>query len=358
LKAGRGISSPVPGPRFSEKMGGAGKVRGGCVKEHFVRLKVGLLEHIEDSRVTPTMMNVYVIVLWQADYETGFWKGSAAKIFAAWGGQLSLRTIQRALEALCREGYLKSFHQPGQRHNYPVAINKYLIKSGKHKGYWLNASDTTVPECPVYELADDENTADTSDPTPDSATDCVIDRDTTASSTASPVARILDSRELEKEFRGSQSQSPDAGLPASTRSKATAKSKAKSKHSVDGRLKANLAEKIADAGNGLSFSMAPLGLKPFLEDEQRAAFEELEYTPDLDSPLLTTHFIDAVVDVVADNFFHERCPANLCSEVIDRCQEQIENGEPAYWPPDFEKHRDRLRKDQHEAERKQRAAAA
>ena len=135
----------------------------GIVKEHFIRLKVGLLEHCEDGRMTPTMMNVYVVVLGQADYGTGFWKGSAAKVFAAWGAQLSLRTIQRALEALCQEGYLKSFHTPGQRHNYPVAINKYLIKFGKHKGYWLNASATTVPENPVYEPYEEENADSTTD---------------------------------------------------------------------------------------------------------------------------------------------------------------------------------------------------
>lgn len=164
------------------------------MKEHFIRLKAGLLEHCEDGRMTPTMMNVYVIVLGQADYGTGFWKGSAAKVFAAWGAQLSLRTIQRALEALCREGYLKSFHTPGQRHNYPVAINKYLIKFGKHKGYWLNASATTVPENPVYEPYDEESG--------DSTTDRATTLPVTAPKEGGDLARLQDvDVETEKEER-------------------------------------------------------------------------------------------------------------------------------------------------------------
>jgi len=310
------------------------------VKEHFIRLRVGLLEHFEDGRVTPTMANCFTVVLGQADYATGFWKGSAAKIFAAWGGQLSLRTIQDALSALYGGGYLKSFHKHGQRGNYYVAINKYLVKMGSHKGYVLNASATTAPENPVYELPED-GIAPVS--VPPQRTDCPSHCPPDCPKTPLPNARIQEVREAEKDFReGSQSQSPDldARLPASTPSKA-AKSKAKAPSRE--RLEANLREKIEEAGNCFRQDM---------DDEQRKAFAELEYEPDLDSPLLTTHFIDAVVDVVADNFFHERCPANLCSEVIDRCQEEIDNGEPAYWPPDFEKHRDRLQKAQREAERK------
>lgn len=322
------------------------------MKEHFVRLKVGMLEHVEGGDVTPAMLSVYVIVLWQADYQTGFWKGSAAKVQAAWCARISLRNIQRALEALCDQGYLKSFHAHGQRHNYPVAIHKYLIKSGVHKGYWLNASATTAPGSPVYALADDESAADYSDPT----TNYVIDRDTTATSTApnegGVLARSQDTRELEKEFRGSQSQSPEPGLPTGPLPNAPAKSKAKSKHSVDGRLTAKLLGKIQDAGNSLNLSLAPIGKKPCLHEEERTAFAELEYEPVLDSPLLTTHFIDAVVEVVEENLDINRTPANLCSSVIDLCEERIKKGEPAYYPPDFVAHRNRLQKDQRKAERK------
>jgi hypothetical protein len=321
------------------------------LKEHFVRLKVGLLEHCEDGRMTPAMMNCFTVVLGQADYATGFWKGSAAKIFAAWGGQLPLRTIQRALESLYREGYLKSFHRPGQRHNYPVAINKYFVKMGRLKGYILNASATTVPENPVYELADEENA-------PAPFTDSTADRATTLPVTAPNEGGVLarsQDVEVENEFReGSQSQSPDAGLhAASPRLNAPAKPKSKAKPPYRERLKASLREKIAEAGNSLSESMAPRGvLHPYLEDEQRAAFEELEYAPDLNSPLLTTHFIDAVVNVVAEYSYAEICPANLCSRVIDECEGRIKKGEPAYYPPDFVAHRDRLQKDKREAERK------
>src|SRR5258708_6015065 len=163
------------------------------------------------------MANCFTVVLGQADYATGLWKGSAAKIFAAWGGQLSLRTIQDALSALYGGGYLKSFHKHGQRGNYYVAINKYLVKTGRRKGYVLNASATTVPESPVYELPEDEATTAIGPP---QRTDCPSHCPPDCPKTLLPNARSQEVREIEKEFRqGSQSQSPadlDAGLPAST----------------------------------------------------------------------------------------------------------------------------------------------
>lgn len=218
------------------------------MKEHFVRLKVGMLEHVEDGAVTPAMLSVYAIILWQADYETGFWKGSAPKLQAAWCGNLSLRTIQRALEALCDQGYLRSFHTPGQRHNYLVAINKYLIKSGKYMGYWLNASATTVPERPVYELADGETTIDLSDPASTYVGHC----DTTATSTApnegGVLARILDTREIERRNNNNPVDAADDVIART--GEPTAKSTAKAT-ALTGKATAKPAAKARTKGAAL-----------------------------------------------------------------------------------------------------------
>jgi hypothetical protein len=119
--------------------------------DHFIAVQAGLFEHFENGEMTPTMFACYSVVLYQADYETGFWRGSAPKIEAAWGGQIGERSIQDALKKLCEKGYLKSFHKKGRRGNYIVAINKYLIRFGKNKGLRLNADQTLDLEHPVYE---------------------------------------------------------------------------------------------------------------------------------------------------------------------------------------------------------------
>ena len=66
------------------------------------------------------------------------------------GGQLAKRTIQRALDRLNDLGYIKSFHVPGRRGNYEVAIDGYAIRFGPLDGQSLDAANTTDPNHPVY----------------------------------------------------------------------------------------------------------------------------------------------------------------------------------------------------------------
>jgi hypothetical protein len=102
------------------------------------------------QRLTPTVWSVLSTIYRQVNFETGFWHGSAAKVAAAWGGQLAKRTIQRALDRLNELGYIKSFHVPGRRGNYEVAIDGYAIRFGPLDGQSLDAANTTDPNHPVY----------------------------------------------------------------------------------------------------------------------------------------------------------------------------------------------------------------
>jgi hypothetical protein len=120
------------------------------VKDHFVALRVGLFDHVEDGRMTPPMLSVFLVILRQADYETGMWRGCAKRLYQALGEQIELRVIKHALRRLFKDGYLKSFRKPGSRKNYLVAINKYAIRFGKWNGYRLNAAATHDPNAPVY----------------------------------------------------------------------------------------------------------------------------------------------------------------------------------------------------------------
>jgi hypothetical protein len=80
----------------------------------------------------------------------------------------------------------------------------------------------------------------------------------------------------------------------------------------------------------------------------------VEYKPDLQSPLLSWDFVDAVRDVVEEYSYKETSPGNLCSKVIDECERQRKvYGSGYLWPPDFQEHRDRLREYERAAEREQ-----
>jgi hypothetical protein len=118
-------------------------------KDFFIPIDVDLVDRLEDE-FTPITWAVLCIVLRQVDYKTGIWKGSAARVAAALGGKVKLRTVQDALQSLQESGHLKSFHRRGQRHNYLVAIPGYAVRSGKWAGYTLDAERTTDPKRPVY----------------------------------------------------------------------------------------------------------------------------------------------------------------------------------------------------------------
>lgn len=111
-----------------------------------------LQDHLEAGRISAFDLGIYVIVHWQADFRTGLWRGSAAKIHATAMRGCSLRDIQRAIENLKRIGFLVPFHTPGRRGNYPVLIHKYRPLSGALRGRELNALKTIDWRAPVYDL--------------------------------------------------------------------------------------------------------------------------------------------------------------------------------------------------------------
>jgi hypothetical protein len=119
--------------------------------DFFIPLSGEFYNLIEDGTITLNMWCVYMIVLRQCDFETGIWRGTAYKIHAALGGQMHLRTVQNTFKALCDAGYLRSFHVRNERGNYPVLIDRYPVRFGKHKGYRVNAAATVDPNAPVYQ---------------------------------------------------------------------------------------------------------------------------------------------------------------------------------------------------------------
>jgi len=87
---------------------------------------------------------------------------------------------------------------------------------------------------------------------------------------------------------------------------------------------------------------------PFGKDEQEA-FQELQYEPDLKSPLLSCEFVLGAVNVCDENRGKWLPPGILCSKVIDFCERERKRDKALgadggyYYPPDFVDHRNRLR---------------
>jgi hypothetical protein len=98
---------------------------------------------LEYGYMTPGMYSVYSMMLFQCNYERGFWFGSVEKLYVGWGGQIGRKTLERDLSQLYKSGYLKSFRTEGRRGNYAVGIHGYKVRFGKYEGLILEAHQTT-----------------------------------------------------------------------------------------------------------------------------------------------------------------------------------------------------------------------
>jgi hypothetical protein len=124
--------------------------------EGFLALRTGLFEHLQAGRMTAAMFPIYVVLLHQANWQTGVWNGNAHRIYHALGGTQDLSSIRKNLAKLCRQLYVKSFHFQGNRGNYYVLINRYKPSFGELKGKVLNAEKSTSWKRPVYEYESEE----------------------------------------------------------------------------------------------------------------------------------------------------------------------------------------------------------
>jgi len=130
------------------------------MKERYVPIRPGILEHLLRGDISAFEFGVYVIIHLQADYSSGIWCGSAPRILNSAPRGAKLREVQRAIEHLCDLGLLRHFHQHGQRGNFPFLINKYTVRSGALTGMRLNALKSESCAAPVYESCADDDADD------------------------------------------------------------------------------------------------------------------------------------------------------------------------------------------------------
>lgn len=118
----------------------------------FVQKRRGVLDHLQDGRLTLAEYGAYDAMILLADKASGIWTGSARALAAICGaGDISERKARHILESLERKGYVRRFPIPRSHRNYPVLVNRYKVSTGAQSGKSLNAAATTDWRFPVYD---------------------------------------------------------------------------------------------------------------------------------------------------------------------------------------------------------------
>ena len=127
----------------------------------YVPLRRGLLQHLQEKRITRTEFDVFIILLLWADHRTGIATTNGTGLVFLSGGQLDLRWTQVCLASLETKGYIKRpFFMQGQRGDQKIFIDKFVITDGPLKGRVLSFADTTDWESPAYVEIREDNSED------------------------------------------------------------------------------------------------------------------------------------------------------------------------------------------------------
>ena len=117
--------------------------------EGYVQIRRGILEHIRSGWLSHDEALAYLVMIAEANPETGIWVGSARMLAAHC--LYSDRKARKLLESLAEKKYLNRFATAGARGNYPVLIDKFEVARGPKKGMTLNAVWSTSWDTPLYE---------------------------------------------------------------------------------------------------------------------------------------------------------------------------------------------------------------
>lgn len=294
----------------------------------FLKRRRGILEHIQEGKITLAEHGAHDVIGLLADKRTGIWFGSARAFAANCGaGDVSERQARHLLESLEVKGYIKRFPRRRAHGNYPILINKYEVTFGAYTGMRLNASATIDWHNPIYEKCLEHGA--------EQGLEQGLEQG----------AEVAPSQEVEVDLKrenDTKAVRRTAENCVRLRSSPSFKKNPKTE-----RLKTHLAAKIATEGERVqdwNWSEERL-------DDLREVFTQIGYTPDLNSPQLSASFLMNVLEVYEDVCEKRESVSrgNFCSKVIDRCMQYNKQypDEGHYWPPDFQAYRDRVR----EAER-------
>lgn len=118
--------------------------------EKFVKSRRGILQHLQERRLTTHQFAVFQLLLLLADKTTGVWWGDSVGVSSYL--DMGQRAAKNALHELEEEGYIKRFRQQGSRSSHPILVDKYEITVGDLKGRRVHAGHTVDWRQPATEV--------------------------------------------------------------------------------------------------------------------------------------------------------------------------------------------------------------
>src|SRR5690348_13726536 len=112
--------------------------RGSWTVDSFTPIRNGLLEHIQDGKLCPFDLGIYVYMHLRADWSTGIFRGCALGIAHGFNDPSLKHHINKALSRLRQRKYINYPKGVGKRGGYEVLINKYQVTVGELLGHRLN----------------------------------------------------------------------------------------------------------------------------------------------------------------------------------------------------------------------------
>jgi hypothetical protein len=123
----------------------------------FYRRRMGVCEHIESGEISLFDDGLHDFVCMKAQHRVcigsaippGVWVGSARAIWLLTRRQDEERKIRRSLEKLEGLGWIKRWHRQGETGDYPILINRLVVRDEKGNDFSINAADTNDWRHPV-----------------------------------------------------------------------------------------------------------------------------------------------------------------------------------------------------------------
>ena len=117
----------------------------------FTPIRNGILEHLEQRKMTLMEFGVYMLIQLRADWATGIYRGCALTIAYQFGEPNMRAQVKDVLFRLRKKGYINHSPLKGQRGSYQILIHKFEPRVGRLSGTRLNAWKHGEEAIPEYE---------------------------------------------------------------------------------------------------------------------------------------------------------------------------------------------------------------
>jgi hypothetical protein len=120
----------------------------------FIPIFIGLRDNLVNGEFTLPALGLYTLLHLRCDWSKGIYVGTAEGLSGFIGRKAGVQQIQKYLLELKEARMINYRDGDGARKNYPILINKYLVRTGSLKGWTLDAFASNALRAPVYERGD------------------------------------------------------------------------------------------------------------------------------------------------------------------------------------------------------------